>query len=151
MWAQQIAVLGADWHIRVADLRGHDSIGAMAEAVLENAPSRFALAGPYMGGRVALTIMRLAPERIERLALLDTGARAAAADEPQQRQALVVLAWREGMKALHRELSPLNYLLRLRLNTPVDEDKMTAKLEDGVLSITLPLKEAAKPRQITVN
>ena len=58
---------------------------------------------------------------------------------------------REGMKALHRELSPLNYLLRLRLNTPVDEDKMTAKLEDGVLSITLPLKEAAKPRQITVN
>ena len=58
---------------------------------------------------------------------------------------------REGMKALHRELSPLNYLLRLRLNTPVDEDKMTAKLEDGVLSISLPLKEAAKPRQITVN
>ena len=57
----------------------------------------------------------------------------------------------EGMKTLHRELSPLNYLLRLRLNTPVDEEKMTAKLEDGVLSITLPLKEAAKPRQITVN
>jgi len=58
---------------------------------------------------------------------------------------------REGMKALHRELSPLNYLLRLRLNTPVDEDKMNAKLEDGVLTLTLPLKEAAKPRQITVN
>ncbi|MBK8036944.1 MAG: Hsp20/alpha crystallin family protein [Verrucomicrobiaceae bacterium] len=58
---------------------------------------------------------------------------------------------RESLKALHRELSPLNYLLRLRLNTPVDEEKMTAKLEDGVLSITLPLKEAAKPRQITVN
>ncbi|MBE7494805.1 MAG: Hsp20/alpha crystallin family protein [Verrucomicrobiaceae bacterium] len=57
----------------------------------------------------------------------------------------------EGMKTLHRELSPLNYLLRLRLNTPVDEDKMTAKLEDGVLTITLPIKEAAKPRQITVN
>ena len=58
---------------------------------------------------------------------------------------------REGMKALHRELSPLNYLLRLRLNTPVDEDKMTAKLENGVLTLTLPIKEAAKPRQITVN
>ena len=58
---------------------------------------------------------------------------------------------REGMKTLHRELSPLNYLLRLRLNTPVDEEKLTAKLEDGVLSITLPLKEAAKPRQITIN
>ena len=56
----------------------------------------------------------------------------------------------EGMKALHRELSPLSYLLRLRLNTPVEEDKMTAKLEDGVLTLLLPLKEVAKPRQIPV-
>ncbi|MFO1484479.1 MAG: Hsp20/alpha crystallin family protein [Verrucomicrobiaceae bacterium] len=56
----------------------------------------------------------------------------------------------EGMKALHRELSPLNYLLRLRLNTPVEDDKMTAKLEDGVLTITLPIKQAAKPRQIQI-
>lgn len=56
----------------------------------------------------------------------------------------------EGMKALHRELSPLSYILRLRLNTPVDEDQMTAKLDDGVLSIRLPLKEIAKPRQIAI-
>lgn len=56
----------------------------------------------------------------------------------------------EGMKALHRELSPLSYLLRLRLNTPVDEEKMNAKLEDGVLILRLPIKEAAKPRQIPV-
>ena len=56
----------------------------------------------------------------------------------------------EGMKTLHRELSPLNYLLRLRLNTPVDEEKMTAKLEDGVLTISLPIKQAAQPRQITI-
>ena len=56
----------------------------------------------------------------------------------------------EGMKALHRELSPLSYLLRLRLNTPVEEDKMTAKLEDGVLTLLLPLKVVAKPRQIPV-
>ncbi len=56
----------------------------------------------------------------------------------------------EGMKTLHRELSPLNYLLRLRLNTPVDEDKMNAKLEDGVLTLRIPLKETAKPRQIQV-
>ncbi|MHB1080582.1 MAG: Hsp20/alpha crystallin family protein [Prosthecobacter sp.] len=56
----------------------------------------------------------------------------------------------EGMKALHRELSPLSYLLRLRLNAPVSEDQMTAKLEDGVLTLRLPLKEVAKPRQIPV-
>ncbi|MGV3661658.1 MAG: Hsp20/alpha crystallin family protein [Prosthecobacter sp.] len=56
----------------------------------------------------------------------------------------------EGLKTLHRELSPLSYLLRLRLNTPVNEDQMTAKLDDGVLVLSLPIKEAAKPRQIPV-
>ena len=56
----------------------------------------------------------------------------------------------EGMKTLHRELSPLSYLLRLRLNTPVNEEQMTAKLDDGVLTLRLPLKEVAKPRQIPV-
>jgi HSP20 family protein len=56
----------------------------------------------------------------------------------------------EGMKVLHRELSPLSYLLRLRLNAPVSEEQMTAKLEDGVLTLRLPLKEVAKPRQIPV-
>lgn len=56
----------------------------------------------------------------------------------------------EGLKTLHRELSPLSYLLRLRLNTPVNEDKMTAKIEDGVLVLSLPIKEVAKPRQIPV-
>lgn len=56
----------------------------------------------------------------------------------------------EGLKALHREMSPLSYLLRLRLNTPVNEEQMTAKLEDGVLTLILPIKEAAKPRQIPV-
>ena len=56
----------------------------------------------------------------------------------------------EGVKAIHRELSPLSYVLRLRLNTPVDEEQMNAKLEDGVLTLRLPIKEAAKPRQIPV-
>ncbi|MEN3939674.1 Hsp20/alpha crystallin family protein [Prosthecobacter sp. SYSU 5D2] len=56
----------------------------------------------------------------------------------------------EGWKALHRELSPLGYQLRLRLNTPVDEDKLTANLENGVLTLKLPVKEAAKPRRIEV-
>lgn len=56
----------------------------------------------------------------------------------------------EGTKAHHRELSPLSYLLRLRLNTPVNEEKLSAQLADGVLILSLPLKEAAKPRHIPV-
>lgn len=57
----------------------------------------------------------------------------------------------EGMKPLHRELLRQDYLLRLRLNTPVDEDKLAAKLEDGVLCVTLPLKALSKPRTFSVN
>ncbi len=53
-------------------------------------------------------------------------------------------------KTLHRELSGLNYGLRLKLNAPVDETGLSAKLEDGVLVLSLPVKQAAKPRTIAV-
>lgn len=55
-----------------------------------------------------------------------------------------------GWKTLHREMSDLDFLLRLRLNTQVDESKMSAALDNGVLTLRLPVKEAAKPRRIEV-
>ncbi|HYD08283.1 MAG TPA: alpha/beta fold hydrolase, partial [Reyranella sp.] len=58
----------------VPELWHHDSIGAMAEATLEMAPERFALGGFSMGGYVAFEILRRAPQRVERLALMDTQA-----------------------------------------------------------------------------
>ena len=51
----------------------HDSILAMAEAVLRWAPPMFALAGHSMGGRVAFQVYRLAPERVTKLAVFNTG------------------------------------------------------------------------------
>jgi HSP20 family protein len=56
----------------------------------------------------------------------------------------------EGWKTLHRELNGLDYLLRLKLNSQVDESKLTATLENGVLSLCLPVREAAKPRRVEV-
>ncbi len=56
----------------------------------------------------------------------------------------------ESWRPLHRELPELDFQLRLRLNAPVDEDKMKATLEDGVLTLNLPIREAAKPRRIKV-
>eukprot|EP01031_Cornospumella_fuschlensis_P052683 gene52683-biopygen42413 len=50
-----------------------DTITAMAEAALAVAPPAFALAGHSMGGRVALEVVRLAPERVQQLILMDTG------------------------------------------------------------------------------
>jgi HSP20 family protein len=54
-------------------------------------------------------------------------------------------------KTLHRELSDVDYLLKLHLNVPVEESKLSAKLADGILSLNLPMKETAKPRTIPVS
>ena len=56
----------------------------------------------------------------------------------------------EGWSPLSRELSTDDYQLRLHLDTKIDSDRITAKLEDGVLDVALPLKEAAQPRVIDV-
>lgn len=84
-----------------------DSIDAMARGVLRQAPVKFALAGHSMGGRVALEVMRLAPARVTRLALLDTGYQARPGGETGEREraermALLALARSEGMRAMGR-------------------------------------------------
>lgn len=84
----------------IPDLRGFDDIGAMARAVLDQAPARFAVLGFSMGGRVALQMMRLAPERVSHLGLMDTGAGPARPEEAANRGALVALAREAGMEAL---------------------------------------------------
>ena len=76
LWAAQIAASAGERMVQVADHASADTMAGIAEAVLAAAPPRFALAGLSMGGYVALEILRRAPERVERLALLDTQARA---------------------------------------------------------------------------
>ena len=100
VWAHQVTALAPLAEVRVADLRGFDSLTEMARAVLATAPERFALAGHSMGARAALEIVRLAPDRVERLALLDTGTHPLRSSEAEKRHALVDLANREGMAAL---------------------------------------------------
>lgn len=106
VWQAQIAAFGSEWQINVVDLRGYSSFDAMAEAVLEQAPPRFALAGHSMGGRVALEVFRQAPERVDRLALLSAGVHPVLEGEAEKRQQLIVLAWRNGMEALARQWIP---------------------------------------------
>lgn len=100
VWADQIHGLGRDFEVRVADFTAFDSIGAMAQSVLDVAPPRFSLVGHSMGGRVALELHRRAPDRVERLALLDTGTHGVKEGEAAKRQVLIDLADREGMDAL---------------------------------------------------
>lgn len=76
----------------VAALSACDSVAAMADTVLASTPGRFALAGLSMGGYVALEILRRAPDRVERLALLDTNARADTPEQSANRRDAVALA-----------------------------------------------------------
>ncbi len=136
VWACQVAALGASAEIRVADFRGFDSITAMAQSVLVGAPRHFAVAGHSMGARAALEIARLAPERVTRLALLDTGAHPRSAGEAEKRQVLVDLAHREGMAALAaRWLPPMVHPDR------VADETLMAPLRAMVLRMTPDIHE----------
>ena len=88
LYAPQIEALSSDYALHVAPIGGYDTVQALANEILANAPPRFALAGLSMGGIVAMEILRRAPDRITRLALMDTNPLAetpqvAAAREPQ--------------------------------------------------------------------
>ena len=74
LWESQIADLTDVAEVTVPELWHHASIGEMAEAALKVAPERFSLGGFSMGGYVAFEILRRAPARVERLALMDTQA-----------------------------------------------------------------------------
>jgi len=84
LFAPQLAVLARDRDVIVPRLAWSDTIVGLADAVLAEAPRRFALAGLSMGGIVAMEIATRAPERVARLALLDTNPLA----EPPEKQAL---------------------------------------------------------------
>jgi pimeloyl-ACP methyl ester carboxylesterase len=92
--------------VRIASFRGISTIASMAAEVLRNAPPSFALAGHSMGGRVALEVMRRAPERVSALALLNSGVEPAQAEEFRSRSVLVRLAQAQGMAALAQEWLP---------------------------------------------
>ena len=96
----QKRALEGEFDVRVLDFFGLDSMTAMAQRVLDDAPPRFSVCGFSMGGRVALQILRLAPERLERMCLLDTGVVPPGPGEPAARQVLVDLAYKEGMDAV---------------------------------------------------
>lgn len=101
VWESQTQALQkAGYDVRPMSFQGFDSIGAMAAHLLEHAPAHFSLAGHSMGGRVALEAYRQAPQRIERLALLDTGYGPAAAEETEKRGLLVRKALAEGIDAI---------------------------------------------------
>jgi pimeloyl-ACP methyl ester carboxylesterase len=94
LFSEQLPAL---WHhgpVTIADTTRDTTIAAIARRILAHAPPRFALAGLSMGGYISFELARQAPDRIDRLALLDTSARPDTPELTQRRQAQIALARR---------------------------------------------------------
>jgi len=74
----------------------------------------------------------------------------------REKDSLLITAQRakhfqEDWRTIGREIVDADYRLRLRINTPVDDEGIEARIENGILEVTLPVAEEAKPRQIVVD
>lgn len=107
LWAAQIDGLADIAEITVATHDKDDTIAAIARRALAEAPERFALAGLSMGGYVAFEMWRQAPERIERLALLDTRVGLDGPEEAQRRRDLLALVEQGEFTGVHERMMPL--------------------------------------------
>ena len=131
-WAPMLPYLNPHIAHTTIDHGDADSLVAMAERILENAPAVFDLAGHSMGGRVALEVMRLAPQRVRRLALLGTGYRAkergeAGAEELRKRQVLLDIARTQGVRAMAAEwVKPM--VAPSRLSDPISVEQIIAMI-----------------------
>ncbi|TFV74134.1 alpha/beta fold hydrolase [Bradyrhizobium frederickii] len=99
-------VIPALWRFGPVMIANHvrdDSMAAIAARVLSEAPPRFALAGHSMGGYIALEIMRQAPERVARLALINTQAGPDTPEATARRLGLMARARRGELRAIRDE------------------------------------------------
>ena len=90
----------------VADLSTQDDLTIMAENCLSAYPGPLRVAGHSMGARVAMEMARISPDRIEKLALLDTGIHALKEGEKPRRDEIVRFAYKDGMAALAERWLP---------------------------------------------
>jgi len=107
LWHAQVEGLGTVAKPFVVDLTQDDSLAGMARQALAEAPPSFALAGLSMGGYVDQEIMRQAPERVAKLALLDTSARADTPEQTARRRGLIEFSEKGDFRGVTPRLLPL--------------------------------------------
>ncbi|HTD46095.1 MAG TPA: alpha/beta fold hydrolase [bacterium] len=107
LYVEQLPELWRFGPLFIADHTRDDSVAGMARRILAAAPPRFALAGLSMGGYVAFEIMRASPERVARLALLDTSARPDTPEASDRRRAQIALAQSGRFREVLDQLFPV--------------------------------------------
>jgi pimeloyl-ACP methyl ester carboxylesterase len=129
-FSHQIAALRDTMNVIVADLSRAETIPDLAKQALAQAPAgRFCLAGHSMGGYVALEILRQAPERVERLALLNTHARPDSPEATENRRRLMALAEKD-FPAVIQSLMP-----KLMTDEHVMDLDMTGTISEMALGL----------------
>ncbi len=106
LYQDQIPALWTVGPVMVAQPTQHDRIAALAQSILAAAPARFALVGLSMGGYLSFEILRQAPARVAKLALLDTSARADTPEQSENRRAQIRLAATTPARAIADGLFP---------------------------------------------
>lgn len=102
LYQEQLPLLWRYGPVMIGDTRHDDNLSDMAKRVLQDAPERFALVGFSMGGYLSLEIMRQAPERIIKLALLDTSARADVPQAIEGRKKMFDVVKQDGLQEVFR-------------------------------------------------
>jgi pimeloyl-ACP methyl ester carboxylesterase len=92
MYDAQVPALWRHGPVMIADHTRSDSMAGIAASILAAAPPRFALAGLSMGGYISFEILRQAPERVARLALMDTQARPDTPEQSDRRRSQIAMA-----------------------------------------------------------
>lgn len=107
LYQDQMPMLWRHGPVMVVDHRQADTVAGMAETILAAAPPRFALAGFSLGGFIAFEMLRRAPERVAKLALISTNAvpKPFHADEARVREERIAMA----LGGRFAELSPLHF------------------------------------------
>ncbi len=106
LWTNQFLALNGERAIMVAPLTGAASIGALAQAVLDAAPRRFALAGLSLGGMVAMEVLARASDRVTRIALLDTSPLQETPQDAARREPRIIGAQNGRLEDVLREEVP---------------------------------------------
>jgi pimeloyl-ACP methyl ester carboxylesterase len=129
LYAPQITALWPFGQVAIADHRCDADMAAIAARILADAPPRFALAGLSMGGYIAFAMIRLAPERIAKLALLDTSARPDSAEQKAGREKFIAMAEAGNLADVVEMLTP-RFLHRERVNDETLRSVVRAMAEE---------------------
>jgi pimeloyl-ACP methyl ester carboxylesterase len=107
LYAPQLPALWQRGPVTIANHTTSNSMAGIGKAILDRAPPRFHLIGLSMGGYIAFELLRQQPERVAKLALLDTGSRADVPEQTERRRMFIAMAREDRLGLINETLWPV--------------------------------------------